>query len=339
MLKKILSVVLTAVLSIMTVSQTLAATSLPKISSSKPIICYTIKSSGKVYAYTDKSLKKKTGGYIACSTDECKILAISGNALKVKYPVSKGTKTAWFSRSEFSSYNISKGASGSWTQSKKITTYRRSDGKKSFGYISAGDKCYKLSEKGKYTQVIYPISGGYKMGWVKTSEIRKKNESALFVSSGKLPSNIYLKQEGKSTCTLSSSAMMLRARKYLSGKSYSSITESSIKSTAWKNGEGLKHNWSYSGISVSHKSVSGISASSLKSLLKSHPEGIVLYCGKYPHAVFLTDYSGNTFYCADPYGSYSKKRIKLSSSLLGNKYGGQDKILSNVTAYWYVSKY
>ena len=172
-MKKKLSIIMAIVMCLSAIFSVniFAATSLPKISSSKPIITYTIKSSGKVYAYTNNKLNKKTGGYIACSTDECKILKISGNAVQVKYPVSGGTKTAWFKRSEFTSYNISKGADSSWTQDKKITTYRRSDGKKSFGYISAGDKCYKLAEKGKYTQVVYPVSGGYKMGWVKTSQI------------------------------------------------------------------------------------------------------------------------------------------------------------------------
>ena len=179
-MKKKLSIIMAIVMCLSAIFSVniFAATSLPKISSSKPIITYTIKSSGKVYAYTNNKLNKKTGGYIACSTDECKILKISGNAVQVKYPVSGGTKTAWFKRSEFTSYNISKGADSSWTQSSKITTYRRSDGKKSFGYISAGDKCYKLGKKGSYTQVVYPVSGGYKMGWVKTSQIKQKSSSS-----------------------------------------------------------------------------------------------------------------------------------------------------------------
>ncbi|MGN0106509.1 MAG: M23 family metallopeptidase [Hominilimicola sp.] len=174
---------LTFVLIFSIAPQVFAATSLPSITSSKPITCYTINSSGKIYAYTAKDLKTKTGGYISCSTDECKILQISGNAVQVKYPVSGGTKTAWFARSAFTSYDISKGAAEKWTQSSKITTYRRSDGKTSLGYISAGDVCYKLVAKGSYTQVVYPVSGGYKMGWVKTSEIKKKSTNNISSSS------------------------------------------------------------------------------------------------------------------------------------------------------------
>lgn len=176
--KKALSILLVFAMMFAFTAQAFAAVSLPSISSSKPITCYTINSSGKVYAYTAKNLKTKTGGYIACSTDECKILQISGNAVQVKYPVSGGTKTAWFARSAFTSCNISGGAASKWTQANKITTYRRSDGKNSFGSISAGDVCYKLTTKGNYTQCVYPISGGYKMGWVKTSQIKEKNTTS-----------------------------------------------------------------------------------------------------------------------------------------------------------------
>ena len=177
-----------------------------------------------------------------------------------------------------------------------------------------------------------------------SDEVEDTEETGIAVQSTDLPSEIYLTQQGSSTCTLAASAMMLRARFYKSNNSsWRSITESSIRSTAWVDGTGLRHSWTYkidnNSVSVNHSSVSGISVSSLKSLLNNHPEGIVLYCGKLPHAVFLTDYDGDTFYCADPLSSYSGKRLALSSSYLGKKYGSQASILSNVTAYWYVSSY
>ena len=158
-----------------------------------------------------------------------------------------------------------------------------------------------------------------------------------------LSSEIYTAQEGSTTCTLASATMMLRARFYKSNNdTWRSITESGIREIAWIGGK-LRHSWTYKNnndsISVSHNTTSGISINSLKSLLNNHPEGIVLYCGNLPHAVFLTDYEGDTFYCADPIQSYSGKRITLSSSYLGKKYGSQASILSQVTAYWYVSSY
>lgn len=40
-------------------------------------------------------------------------------------------------------------------------------------------------------------------------------------------------------------------------------------------------------------------------LLAQHPEGIVLYDRRQPHAVLLTDYTDGVFYCSDPAGSVS----------------------------------
>ncbi len=159
-----------------------------------------------------------------------------------------------------------------------------------------------------------------------------------------LPDSIYLTQTGKSTCTLCSCAMMLRARFYLSGSSdWSMITEKGIRSTAWIEGTGLRHKFTYSingnSATVRYASTSGITASALKELLDEHPEGIVLYCGKLPHAVFLTDYEGDTFYCADTLPDNSGERIPLADSYNGKKYGGQAAVLKKVTAYWYVSSY
>ncbi len=163
-----------------------------------------------------------------------------------------------------------------------------------------------------------------------------------------LPDSIYIQQGYSATCTLAASTMMLRARMYLSGNSaWSSVTEDSLLPVAWISEKGLRHSFTYNingnSMSVAHSYISGISISSLKSLLNSHPEGIVLYCGNGnpAHAVFITDYEGDTFYCADSAGgSYSGNRRTLASSLLGNYYGwSQENILANTTAYWYVSGY
>ncbi len=159
-----------------------------------------------------------------------------------------------------------------------------------------------------------------------------------------LPDSIYLTQTGTSTCTLCATAMMIRARMYLNGSSqWSSVTENGIRSVAWVSGMGLRWGFTYElgsdSVTVSHTQVSGMSVETLKSILDAHPEGIVLYCGNLPHAVFATDYEGDTFYCAEPVSGYSGKRITLAESWLGHEYGPQATILSNVTAYWYVSEH
>ena len=157
-----------------------------------------------------------------------------------------------------------------------------------------------------------------------------------------LPDSIYLSQTGTSTCTLCSAAMMIRARMYLNGNSqWDSVTESGLRSVAWISGMGLRWGFTYElggdSVTVSHTPVSGMTAETLKAILDAHPEGIVLYCGDLPHAVFATDYEGDTFYCADPSTDQSGMRITLEESWLGYGYGSQAAILRNVTAYWYVS--
>lgn len=158
------------------------------------------------------------------------------------------------------------------------------------------------------------------------------------------PDSLYVAQNGSTTCTLASTVMMMRARAYLSGCSvWSSITEAAVKPTAWLSGQGLYNSFTYSfsgnKISVDSNSTGGsISAATLKSLLDKHPEGIVLYVYDKPHAVFITGYSGDTFYCADPVSSYSGKQITLDSCSIAKYYNWtQAQLLANADKYWYVS--
>jgi hypothetical protein len=151
-----------------------------------------------------------------------------------------------------------------------------------------------------------------------------------------LPSGVYFTQEGQTTCTLASAAMMLRTRAYQLGKNWQGVTESSVKGTAWINGSGLRWSFTYDGMSVAHASYYGMSLTTLKSLLDKNPAGIVLYCGNLPHAVWVISVSGDTVYCADPLRGYSGKKITLTKSYLGYRYSSQNNILSHVTAIWYV---
>lgn len=175
---------------------------LPSLSSSKYIQCYTLKSSGKVYGYTNSSLKTKMG-YIDCATDECYILSVSGSAIQVSLPTSSGRVTRWFKRSDFTATDISKNLNMK-NATAQITTYRRADGKKSYGYVGKGDDIYVLGTSGSYTQVIYELtSGKWKMGWIKTSDANKYLKNIVEPTSIKLSSgNFTLNGSGK-TKTLS----------------------------------------------------------------------------------------------------------------------------------------
>lgn len=152
-----------------------AGTSLPAISSSRYVASYTRSSNGRVYAYKDASLSQKTGGYIECSTDECRIIEIRGNSVKVSYPVPGSRKTAWFNREEFTYRDLaSYGAKKRFTSSKKVTTYKWKKKANTFGYIASGDVCYLIrgDSSSDWLQVIYPTGNTYKMAWVKGDDIR-----------------------------------------------------------------------------------------------------------------------------------------------------------------------
>ena len=170
---------------------------------------------------------------------------------------------------------------------------------------------------------------------------RIKSYSALSSSYNALPDSIGLTQQTDYTCTLAAAAMMLRARMYRSGnEKWTSITESSIQSAAWTT-DGLKWSWKYSidgnTMSVSHKTCSGMTVSSLKKLLDEHSEGVILYDRSKPHAVLACDYAGDTFYCFDPWRGYSGRRILSNSTM--SSLGNQTQILSAIDDYWYVSSY
>lgn len=163
------------------------------------------------------------------------------------------------------------------------------------------------------------------------------NASAVVTVDQLDASNVFLKQEGKTTCTLCATTMMLRRYSMLRGDSgWKNITESSVKKTAWTGSNGLLWTFSYSTtgvgrINVGHYTLPGGSANSaqLQKILKDCPEGIVIYNTSVPHAVLLTDYRNGTFYCADPLGSSPSGRIPLTSSYKVR--------VDNVTAYWKVT--
>lgn len=145
-------------------------------------------------------------------------------------------------------------------------------------------------------------------------------------------SSVFLNQQGRSTCTLVSSAMMMRRAAILQGNgNWSSITESSLKGSAWASGAGLKWSFSYAGISVgSAKLPTGAANKNiLINLLAEHPEGIVLHYKGAPHAVLLTDYTDGIFYCSDPLPSRPTERIPLSRAYKVT--------IQNATRYWYVT--
>ncbi len=124
-------------------------------------------------------------------------------------------------------------------------------------------------------------------------------------------SEVFLKQSQAHVCTLTASAMMIRRAAMLSGnEEWKQITEQSIRKNAWTEGAGLKWNFKASGISVTHKSLS--SPRELIAMLDKHPEGIVIYNSRKPHAILVTDYTDGVFYCSDPANNKPSGRYPVS---------------------------
>lgn len=131
---------------------------------------YTL-SNEKVTTYQFVDVPFSSASYIDGKTDKCTIMNIYNNGwVQVKYPLySGGYKTAYCLLSEFidnQDYEIY-----SFVSEKKICVYRRNDATQELGTIFVGDECVVVDENDNMKQIIYPINGGYKMGWIKNSEL------------------------------------------------------------------------------------------------------------------------------------------------------------------------
>ena len=140
----------------------------------------------------------------------------------------------------------------------------------------------------------------------------------------------YFKQSRGGTCTLASAAMMLRRRAFLDGLTdWTDVTENSVRGSAWAGG--LSHSFNYNAMQVGYSTLPSNNEEKkavLIQLLAEHPEGIVLYDRRQPHAVLLTDYTDGVFYCSDPAGSVSSGRVPISAASIS---------IAGASCYWYIS--
>lgn len=143
---------------------------------------------------------------------------------------------------------------------------------------------------------------------------------------------VFLKQEQRGTCTLASTAMMLRRAALLNGdENWAQITEASCRQAFWIAGCGLPYNFSYGEMTVSHDTLPGgeVNKDILIDLLAEHPEGIMLHAACVPHGILLTEYKDGQFYCADP-SEYAGTGIIPIEEAWGTR-------VENSNAYWYVT--
>lgn len=137
---------------------------------------------------------------------------------------------------------------------------------------------------------------------------------------------VFIKQSQSKLCTLAAAAMMVRRAAMLSGnEQWAQITEQSMRKDAWIEKTGLKWSFQTSGISVAHKALA--SKDELAKLLDKHPEGIVIYNSRKPHAILITDYINGTFYCSDPAKNSPAGRYPVSAASI---------TVESADWYWYV---
>jgi hypothetical protein len=163
-MKKITSAMIAAVMLIMALaSVSVQAASWP---ATNGIQTYVLSTKNDTVVYETASSKSKYGTIYA--TDLITIKGYSGSRLKVTYPTSNGSKTGYIESSKVTSAKINSAIS-TYTATSKTTTYRRASTSATLGSISKGDKVYIIVDNSNgWQQVIYPISGGYKMGWINT---------------------------------------------------------------------------------------------------------------------------------------------------------------------------
>ena len=142
---------------------------------------------------------------------------------------------------------------------------------------------------------------------------------------------VFIKQGRSSgTCTLASTAMMLRRAAILSGdENWDQITEESCRAAFWRGG--LPYEFSYGETTVGHGWLPGGAANreALAEILAQHPEGVVILSYGAHHGVLLTDYTDGVFYCCDPAPSVPHGRTTIDQA-----WGTR---VENSSAYWYVT--
>ena len=102
--------------------------------------------------------------------DLCTINAIYDDGwCQVTYPTSSGNKTRY---AQLNNFVIDTAATPKvFTATAQVTAYKYASMADSIGYVSAGDRCYAIAASGNATQILYPVTGGYKIAWVATSQL------------------------------------------------------------------------------------------------------------------------------------------------------------------------
>jgi len=130
-----------------------------------PFKAYPIKTDGNTQLYDDNENPYDINKRFIEPQDLCTITRVYADGfVKVSYPTSSGTpRTA---KAELSSFVSDPIEPYTMSPSEKSPSYTRSDMNEEFGEVFVTDKCTAVGCNGNRLQVIYPVTGGYKLGWI-----------------------------------------------------------------------------------------------------------------------------------------------------------------------------
>jgi hypothetical protein len=160
---KLMSLLLAIVMVIPIATVSAGAVMYPADPNNMSIQTYTL-GGGNASAYSDANLSSRIGAIY--STDRITITAASGNAVRVVYPVSGGSKTGWIPVSAVSKGSLNTGYSLAIKAACSAPLYRHASGGETIGTVAAGDVCYVVFADNNRAQAIMPTQSGFKMGWI-----------------------------------------------------------------------------------------------------------------------------------------------------------------------------
>lgn len=136
-----------------------------------PLQCYASK---QVTTYN--SINGSRWGYISANADLIQITQINGDWAYGSYPTSKRRISRWFRLSDIvPNLNFSHYETGMYRASK---AYRTESSGTVLGTVYVNDTVTVVYRGSSRSQVIYPVRGGYKMGWVNNGDIRLVTQTA-----------------------------------------------------------------------------------------------------------------------------------------------------------------
>lgn len=126
--------------------------------------CYSI-CTGNTRVYSNTGLSRGIGWIY--DSDQISVINVTRSWSQVSYPISGGrTKTGYIATSAI----LTATGGSTYTSRGKFNTYRRPGGSY-YGYVASNDRVMILGSSGNYTQIKYPVSGGYKYAFASTSDV------------------------------------------------------------------------------------------------------------------------------------------------------------------------